>query len=119
MLCVLTGGDRMLQHHTAYLAMRYTGVLISPRDQLPILEPGSWKTQRRFRRLFRDPHWVMRHWREGLPTEVDQLLFVGRNVERTIASHPWPTLLGGHFEAMFTNERAVVFARQLHGDGRK
>ena len=118
-LCVLTGGDRMLQHHTAYLAMRYTGVLISPRDQLPILEPGSWKTQRRFRRLFRDPHWVMRHWRERLPTEVDQLLFVGRNVERTIASHPWPTLLGGHFEAMFTNERAVVFARQLHGDGRK
>lgn len=110
-LAAWTGGDRLLQHHTAYLAMRYPGIIIAPGDRMTLALPNPWSAGSAFRRFARDPYWILRHWRKGLPAEVDQVYFAGRNVERTVASHPWPTLLNGRFARSFASEHVWIYAR--------
>ena len=106
---VVSRPDRMLQHELSYVALRHSGVLIAPKEQLHFLGPHTWSAGGPWHRFASDPYWLMRHWRRGLPPEVDQVLFVGEGMEQQVLKHPWPSLLSGRFKQTFDNGYARIY----------
>ena len=101
--------DRLLQHVVSYVAIRHNGILIAPYEQLNFVEPNAWTGQERWCRFARDPYWVQRHWRRGIPPEVDQVLFIGDGIEQNVGKHPWPSLLKERYKPVFDNGHARIY----------
>jgi hypothetical protein len=109
-LSVVEGPERSAQNLKAYVAMEHDGILLSLGKRFPIrsLTSGvgvAWLHQGM------DPHWIMRKWRDGMPPEVDHVLFLGYNNERRVNSHPWNKLLPPHFTLTFSNGYTQVYTR--------
>ncbi len=105
---VITESDRLLQHLEAFAAIRHKGILIAPAEHVHLAVPfklwlhAGWL-------YTEDPAFLVRRWRKGMPPEVDQVLFMGRGIERTVSQHPWPTLLGDRFRLSFDNGYARIY----------
>lgn len=105
---VITEPDRLLQHLEAFVAIRHKGILIAPGEHVHLAVPfklwvhAGWL-------YTEDPAWMVRYWRKGIPPEVDQVLFMGKNLERTVGKHPWPTLLQARFSQTFDNGYARIY----------
>ncbi|MFZ1692710.1 MAG: hypothetical protein WAT74_05895 [Flavobacteriales bacterium] len=108
-LVALAGTDRLQQHMAAYAAMQHSGIFIAPREFLSSTAPATVQDPNAWHRINRDPHWLLRHWRKGIPAEVDQILFLGRNADHVVSKHPWPVLLEGRFRQSFGNDHARIY----------
>lgn len=106
-LPVTTGSNALLQHIEACLALRHDGVLLAPRNQTPI-SGAPLQTDARITGLARDPYWLLRHWRRGIPPEVGVVLFLGDGARSRAGQHPWPTLLGAGFAPSYENSGARI-----------
>lgn len=108
-LVAMAGTDRSQQHIAAYMAIQHSGILVASGDiHLSSVAPSGTKGDE-WKRFSRDPHWLMRHWRKGIPSEVEQILILGTNVDRKVGKHPWPVLLSGHFRQSFGNAHARIY----------
>ena len=105
---VITEPDRLLQHLEAFAAIRHKGILVAPAEHIHLVVPfelwlhAGWL-------YTEDPHWLVRNWRKGMPPEVDQVLFMGGGIERTVSRHPWPKLLAERFRQTFDNGYARIY----------
>jgi len=108
-LSVMAGSDRMQQHIQAYVATKHNGILVAPTEFLLSYGPYARTKKTDWLRFSRDPNWLLRHWREGIPPEVDQVLFIGQGIDQKVSKHPWPTLLGERFQPSFENEFARIY----------
>lgn len=105
---VITEPDRLLQHLEAFAAIRHKGILIAPGEHVHLVVPfklwlhAGWL-------YTEDPAWLVRHWRKGIPPEVDQVLFMGKGIEQAVSKHPWPKLLGDRFRLSFDNGYARIY----------
>lgn len=108
-LSVMAGSDRLQQHIQAYVAIEYSGILVAPSEFLMSYGPHTRTKEPDWLRFSRDPNWLLRHWRMGIPPEVDQILFIGRGIDQKVNKHPWPVLLGERFQPSFENEFARIY----------
>ncbi len=111
-LVALAGTDRLQQHLAAYAAMAHSGIFIAPREFLRSTVPATVQDPNDWYRINRDPHWLLRHWRKGIPAEVDQVLILGRNTDQLVSKHPWPVLLEGRFRQSFQNDHARIYTAE-------
>lgn len=109
-LPVMTGSNWLLQHMEAYIAIEYSGVLIVPGERVGLMAPLVDGQPQGWLRISRDPAWLMRHWRQGIPTQVDQVLFIGGDIERTVNKHPWDAVLEDRFQASKDNGLARIYS---------
>lgn len=112
-LSAKAGTDRLQQHVEAYVAIRHNGILVAPKEFLLSSGPALPTNEKNWSRFTRDPYWLMRHWRKGIPPKVDQVLFIGSRIEQTVSKHPWPVLLGERFRISFENEHARIYTGML------
>lgn len=108
-LPVNSGSQPMLQHLDAYVAMRHSGILLAANAGISI-QGISVQRDRRLNGLAHDPHWLMRHWRDGLPAEVDHVLFIGDGIERLATRYPWRALLSHGWRIEFDNCRTRTYS---------
>ena len=111
-LVALAGTDRLQQHLAAYAAMAHSGIFIAPREFLRSTVPATVQDSNDWYQINRDPHWLLRHWRKGIPAEVDQVLILGRNTDQLVSKHPWPVLLEGRFRQSFQNDHARIYTAE-------
>ncbi|MBK8226679.1 MAG: hypothetical protein IPK70_05835 [Flavobacteriales bacterium] len=108
-LVALAGTDRLQQHMPAFAAMEHSGIFIAPREFLLSTIPATVQDPNDWYRITRDPNWLLRHWRKGIPAQVDQILVLGRNKDQLVSKHPWPVLLEGRFRQSFENDQARIY----------
>jgi hypothetical protein len=105
---VVTDPDPLLQHLEAFVAIQHKGILMAPAEHVHLELPTTLRRHASW--LYtEDPAWLVRHWRRGIPPEVDQVLFMGSDIERAVSKHPWPTLLGDRFRLSFDNGYARIY----------
>ena len=107
-LPVMAGSDELLQHQEAYVAARHSGILITANEGL-VYKRVSGKADARLSRMARDPHWIMRHWRTGIPLDVDQILFMGNGIDRVVGQPMWRHLLADRWRLSFDNGYARIY----------
>nr|MBP7515104.1 hypothetical protein [Flavobacteriales bacterium] len=105
---VMTDPDRLLQHWEAFVAIGHDGILVAPDEHVNLVLPDSL-ARHAYWLYTEDPAWLIRHWRKGIPLEVDQVLFLGSGIERAVSKHPWPTLLTERFRLTFENDFARIY----------
>lgn len=105
---VVTDRDPLLQHLEAFVAIRHKGILIAPAEHLSLVLPNELRRHAGW--LYtEDPAWLVRHWRKGIPPEVDQVLFMGKDLERAVSKPPWPALLTERFRPSYGNAYARIY----------
>lgn len=107
-LSVTTGPNALLQHLEAYVAVRHSGILLTANEGLQFKDILP-TTDVRLIGMAQDRHWLVRHWRTGIPPEVDQVLFIGSDIERGVNKHPWPVLLEGRYKVSFDSGHARTY----------
>ncbi|MEO8591259.1 MAG: hypothetical protein ABI432_17910 [Flavobacteriales bacterium] len=112
---VQAGPNALLQHLEAYVAVGHSGLLLTANEGLSF-KGTSDRTAARLRRMARDPYWMIRHWRTGIPPEVDQILFIGSDIERTTSKHPWSNLLPERWRLSFDNGYSRIYTRRTARD---
>lgn len=105
---VVTDSHILLQHLEAYIAIDHDGILVAPAEHVSLLLPPDLASKA-YWLYSEDTGWLVRHWRKGIPEEADQLLFMGRDVERAVSKHPWPTLLPDRFRLSYDNGSARIY----------
>ena len=106
---VVADPDPMLQHLEALVAIQHTGILLAPAEHVHLVLPTT--VRRHASWLYtEDPDFLVRHWRKGMPPEVDQVLFLGTDIERAVSKRPWPTLLAGCFRLSYDNGYARIYS---------
>lgn len=105
---VVTDPDRLLQHWEAFVAIGHDGILVAPDEHVNLVLPDSL-ARHAYWLYTEDPAWLVRHWRKGIPPEVDQVLFLGSDIQRAVSKHPWPTLLTERFQITFENDFARIY----------
>lgn len=110
-MVVMSAPDRLLQHLPAYVAIGYDGPMLAPREHLSLRNPPKDKSAKGVHPINWDPTWVMRHWRKGLPVEVEQVLFIGAEAPRAAQKHPWSVLLPGDFSPVLKNGYTCSYIR--------
>lgn len=105
---VLTDPDPLLQHLEAYVAIEHSGILIAPDEHLRMVLPATLERSAPWLHT-EDPAWLIRRWRKGIPPEVDEILFIGSDIEQVLVRHPWPSLLGDRFMRRFKNDHAQIY----------
>lgn len=106
---VVTDPDPLLQHWEAFVAIRHDGILVAPDEHVNLVLPDSL-ARHAYWLYTEDPAWLVRHWRKGIPQEVDQVLFLGHGIERAVGKHPWPTLLTERFRLTLKNDFARIYS---------
>ena len=107
-LPVMADPDPLLQHLEAYVAICHDGILFAPGEHVTLVLPTEMRRHASW--LYsEDPFKFVRHWRKGLPPEIDQVLFMGRGIEQTVERHPWPSLLGAGYRLSFDNGNARIY----------
>ena len=106
---VTAGRNPMLQHLEAYVAVRHSGILLAGGEQIAI-NFATGGGDERLHRMTVDPHWLARHWRTGIPQDVDEILFIGDDIERVVDKHPWPGLLKDRYRPSFENGYARIYS---------
>jgi hypothetical protein len=105
---VVADGDLLLQHLEAFVAIGYKGILVAPAEHVHLVLPTTLRRHASW--LYtEDPAFLVRHWRKGMPPEVDQVLFMGRDIDRAVSKHPWPSLLGDRFRVTYDNGYARIY----------
>jgi len=108
---VLANHHWLFQHEVSYVAIDHDGIVLSAKESVPyICEDGKPHTAG-WLRIRLDPYWLLRHWRSGIPVEIDQVLFIGNGIDEKVAKHPWPVILNGRFEVSFENEYSRIYTR--------
>ena len=107
-LPVMAGADVLLQHREAYVAAQHSGILITANEGL-VYKRLSGKADARLSRIAHDPHWIMRHWRTGIPLDVDQILFMGHGIDRVVGQPMWRHLLADRWRLSFDNGYARIY----------
>jgi len=113
---VMAGPDALLQHLEAYVAIRHSGILLTANEGLQFKDTSAW-TDPRLSRMTIDPIWLARHWRNGISEEVDQILFIGSDIERAAGRHPWPGLLAAYRPSFDNGYARIYTALQYSADG--
>lgn len=105
---VITDTDPILQHLEAFVAIRHPGILIAPGEHVHLVLPREQRIRAGWLNT-EDPAWMVRNWRKGIPPEVDQVLFMGRGIERTAGRHPWPRLLTERYPLSYDGDLARIY----------
>lgn len=105
---VVIDPDPLLQHLEAFVAIRHKGILIAPAEHLSLVLPTELRRHAGW--LYtEDPAWLVRHWRKGIPPEVDQVLFLGGGLDLAAGKPPWPALLTEDFRPSYDNAYARIY----------
>ncbi len=105
---VTAGRTTLLQHVEAYIAVRHSGVLLAASERIRI-KNATAVNDVRLHRMTGDPYWIARHWRKRIPEGVDEILFIGDDIERIVEQHPWPLLLKEHYQITFKNGYTRIY----------
>ncbi len=108
-LPVMVDHNWLLQHLDAYMAIEHDGILLLPNERLGLITPSAETADPNLLRLSREPSWLARHWRSGIPKQVDQIFFIGGDIERTVNKHPWPVLLKDRYRSNFDNGYTRIY----------
>ena len=109
----VTDPHPLLQHVEAYVALGHDGILVAPDEHIRLVLPR--KLVWRYWLRTEDRAWLIRQWRKGVPQEVDQILFIGKDLDRTLERHPWPSLLQVRFRITYDNGQARICSAERAG----
>lgn len=108
---VLASHHWLFQHELSYVAIDHDGILVSAKESVPFIHQDGSPHTSDWLPLRLDPYWLLRHWRSGIPPEIDQVLFIGSGIDPKVGKHPWPALLSGKFMESFENGHSRIYTR--------
>ncbi len=108
---VIIDPDPLMQHMEAYVAMGHSGILVAPDEHVMVVVPPHLAHHAHWLRT-EDGGWLLRHWRRGIPPEVDQVLILGKGIGQAMERLPWPNLLGPRFRSTYENGYARIYTAQ-------
>ena len=108
---VLANHHWLFQHEASYVAIDHDGILLSAKEFVPYIHQDRRPHTRERLPMRLDPYWLLRHWRSGIPPEIDQVLFIGSGIDQVVDKHPWPVLLSGKFVVGFENGYSRIYTR--------
>jgi len=108
---VLANHHWIFQHEVSYVAIDHDGILLSAKESVPYVHQDRRPHTSDQLPMRLDPYWLLRHWRTGIPSEIDQVLFIGSGIDQFVGKHPWPVLLSGGFVASFENGYSRIYTR--------